>query len=69
MASLFDGAGLCQRNRQVIADIGDAGRLLRRLPQQLESTLGLGVELKLVEPRTIARSEGKARRVIDKRSL
>ncbi|GHV11825.1 phenylacetate-coenzyme A ligase [Clostridia bacterium] len=33
------------------------------------STLGLSAKVKLVEPKTIARSEGKAKRVIDKRNL
>jgi len=33
------------------------------------STLGLSANVKLVEPKTIARSEGKAKRVIDKRNL
>ena len=40
-----------------------------KLKHSIESTLGLGVELKLVEPKTIIRSEGKAVRVIDKRSV
>ncbi len=39
-----------------------------KLKRAIESTLGLGVDLKLVEPKTIARSEGKAKRVIDNRS-
>ncbi len=38
-----------------------------RLKSAIESTLGLSIELKLVEPRTLARSEGKAERVIDNR--
>jgi phenylacetate-coenzyme A ligase PaaK-like adenylate-forming protein len=29
--------------------------------------MGIGVEINLVEPKTIARSEGKALRVIDER--
>ncbi|MCL2772437.1 MAG: phenylacetate--CoA ligase [Oscillospiraceae bacterium] len=33
------------------------------------STLGLSAKVRLVEPRTIARSEGKAKRVIDNRNL
>ena len=36
---------------------------------RIESTLGVGVKVKLVEPKTIERSEGKARRVIDKRKI
>ncbi len=35
----------------------------------LESALGLGIDVKLVEPKTIERSEGKAKRVLDKRQL
>ena len=40
-----------------------------KLKRAIESTLGLDLDLKLVEPWTITRSEGKARRVTDKRSL
>ena len=38
-----------------------------RLAQEIEQTLGIGVAVRLVEPHTIERSQGKARRVIDKR--
>ncbi|MTW22426.1 phenylacetate--CoA ligase family protein [Allochromatium palmeri] len=38
-----------------------------RLAQSIERILGIRVELRLVEPHTIARSEGKAKRVIDRR--
>jgi phenylacetate-CoA ligase len=31
--------------------------------------LGLGLEVKLMEPKSIARSEGKAQRVVDNRKL
>ncbi|SMB92558.1 phenylacetate-CoA ligase [Thermanaeromonas toyohensis ToBE] len=43
--------------------------LERRLRLELESTLGISVKVTLVEPKTIARSEGKAKRVIDRRKL
>lgn len=36
---------------------------------RIESTLGISVKVKLVEPKSIARSEGKAKRVIDRREL
>ena len=36
---------------------------------RLNSVLGISVKLKLVEPRTLPRSEGKAKRVIDKRKI
>jgi phenylacetate-CoA ligase len=40
----------------------------KRIKAEVESILGIAVRLKLVEPRSIARSEGKAVRVIDRRS-
>ncbi|MEA2063639.1 MAG: phenylacetate--CoA ligase [Gemmatimonadota bacterium] len=41
--------------------------LQNRIKAELESVLGLSTRVKLVEPKTIVRSEGKARRVIDER--
>jgi phenylacetate-CoA ligase len=41
----------------------------RRLSSRLQSVLGVKVDLKLVEPRTLQRFEGKARRVEDRRKL
>ena len=35
----------------------------------LDHTLGLRVAIRLVKPQTIQRSEGKAKRVIDRRNL
>jgi phenylacetate-CoA ligase len=35
-----------------------------RLRAELDSTLGISTRVKLVEPRTIPRSEGKAKRVV-----
>jgi phenylacetate-CoA ligase len=43
--------------------------LEKKIQKEIESTLGLVVKVKLVEPRTIERSMGKAVRVIDKRDL
>lgn len=42
-------------------------QLEHALIESLENILGLRVEVRLVEPHTIQRSEGKARRVIDQR--
>jgi len=39
------------------------------LEKRLLSTLGVGAKVKLVEPTTITRHEGKAKRVLDKRRL
>ena len=41
--------------------------LRQRIRTNLESTLGLGIKVNLVEPKTIERFEGKSKRVIDKR--
>ncbi|MFO7723898.1 MAG: phenylacetate--CoA ligase [Bacteroidales bacterium] len=43
--------------------------LRQKIRTNLESTLGLGIKVNLVEPKTIERSEGKAKRVIDKRKF
>ena len=37
--------------------------------EKRRSVLGLGVRVHLVNPKSIARSEGKAKRVIDKRKI
>jgi phenylacetate-CoA ligase len=49
--------------------ISELQTLSKKLQHKLESALGISVELKLVEPKTIARSEGKAKRVIDNRKM
>ena len=41
----------------------------RKIAAELQSMLSISLKVKLVEPKTIARSEGKARRVIDRRDL
>lgn len=43
--------------------------LERQIQRQIEDVLGINVRVKLVEPKTIERSEGKAKRVIDRRQL
>lgn len=61
---------------QVEMDAGaefDAVRLIekkeREIRRAVESTLGIGAKITLVSHNTIERSEGKAKRVIDKRKL
>ncbi len=44
-------------------------QVARRLEQNIKETLGISVKVKLVEPKTLQRFEGKAKRVIDKRKL
>ncbi len=41
----------------------------KKIVSGLKSMLGILVDVKVVEPKTITRSEGKAVRVIDKRNL
>lgn len=41
----------------------------KRITAEIQSVLGIQVKVKLVEPKSIARSEGKAKRIIDKRQL
>jgi len=43
--------------------------LNQKIQNNLESSLGISVKVKLVEPKTIERSEGKSVRVIDNRKL
>ncbi|HHW15302.1 MAG TPA: phenylacetate--CoA ligase [Firmicutes bacterium] len=43
--------------------------LERRVRAALESVLGISLRVKLVEPHTIPRSEGKAKRIVDRREL
>ena len=44
-------------------------QLIDEIKRRLASELGIGVEVKLVEEKSLERSEGKAKRVIDKRKL
>lgn len=51
------------------ADDADRAQREKKLVSGLKSMLGILVDVHLVEPKSIPRSEGKAVRVIDKRSL
>jgi phenylacetate-CoA ligase len=42
-------------------------QLTRKIQHNIQSTLGINVKVKLVEPKTIERTEGKSKRVIDRR--
>ncbi|HOK99831.1 MAG TPA: phenylacetate--CoA ligase [Bacteroidales bacterium] len=50
-------------------EIKQLENLRKKIQYNIETTLGIGAIIKLVEPKTIERSEGKAKRVIDKRKL
>jgi phenylacetate-CoA ligase len=40
-----------------------------KIRKEIENVLSIGVKVTLVEPKTIARSEGKAKRIVDRRTL
>jgi len=50
-------------------EVKDMEGLKKRLQQNIASTLNLNAKIKLVEPQSIERSAGKAKRVLDKRQL
>jgi phenylacetate-CoA ligase len=56
-------------SEQVFSDeMKELRQLEELIKARIQSVLGLSIKLKLVEPRTIARSEGKINRIIDMRS-
>jgi phenylacetate-CoA ligase len=55
---------------EVFSDkVGALENLNKNLEHAIERTVGLRVAVRLVKPHTIARSEGKAKRVIDRRNI
>jgi phenylacetate-CoA ligase len=50
-------------------EMGKMESLEKRLRSEMDSVLGIAARIKLVEPRTIARTEGKAKRVVDRSEL
>jgi phenylacetate-CoA ligase len=50
-------------------EIRDLQKLEKEISHNIKETLAVSAKVKLVEPKTIARSEGKAVRVVDKRKL
>ncbi|HVX65718.1 MAG TPA: hypothetical protein VHA11_03905, partial [Bryobacteraceae bacterium] len=49
--------------------VGSLETLNKSLVYAIERTIGLRAAVRLVKPHTIARSEGKAKRVLDRRDL
>ncbi len=49
-------------------EVRELERLQRRVKSEIESALAVSINVKLVEPKSIARSEGKAKRVVDLRN-
>jgi len=56
-------------NEAISDTVGALEQLRKRLAHAIEGVTGLRPELKLVAPRTLQRSEGKAKRVLDQRVL
>jgi phenylacetate-CoA ligase len=57
-------------NESIFTDeIKGLERLSKRVEDEIKDLLGVSCKVRLVEPKTIQRSEGKAKRVIDKRKL
>ena len=55
---------------EVFSDtIGSLEQLRRKLENAIDHVVGIRVKIHLVAPRTIPRSEGKAKRVLDKRNI
>ena len=54
----------------VFADtVGQLETLEKQINERIKSVVGISANIKLVAPKSIPRSEGKAKRVIDKRKL
>jgi len=61
---------LVEVNEKIFSDeIKRLEKIERRIEREIESNLGISVKVKLAEPKSIQRSEGKAKRVIDRRVL
>lgn len=61
---------LVEVSEQIFTDqISSLESIAKKVEGNLMTVLGLKARVKLVEPKSIARSEGKAVRVIDRRTL
>ena len=59
-----------EMNEKLFSDeMKELDNLSKRIQHDIKDYLGVNAKVKLVEPQTIARSEGKAKRVIDKREI
>ncbi|MCK3684112.1 phenylacetate--CoA ligase [Maribellus sp. YY47] len=50
-------------------EVKELEALKKKITSNIQSTLGISVDVKLVEPKTIERTAGKAKRVIDNRKI
>jgi phenylacetate-CoA ligase len=61
---------LVEVTENVFSDtVGGMETLRAQLTKSIDSIVGVRAKIRLVQPRTIQRSEGKAKRVIDARKL
>ncbi len=61
---------LIEVTKEMFSDrIGELEKLQEKFAQAIERTVNLRVNVRLVEPHTIPRSEGKAKRIIDERKI
>jgi phenylacetate-CoA ligase len=61
---------LVEVDEKIFSDEMKQMRMLeQKIKKEIEGVLSIGVTVRLVEPKTIQRSEGKASRVVDKRVL
>lgn len=59
-----------ETNKKIFSDeVKHIEEVRKNIEDQIESAIGLRVKVSLVEPKSIPRSEGKAKRVIDKRQM
>ena len=57
-------------SERVFSDqLGALANLQARIEREINDTLGIASHVKLVEPRSIERSQGKAKRIIDRRDV
>ncbi|MGD9110031.1 MAG: phenylacetate--CoA ligase [Phycisphaerales bacterium] len=61
---------LVEVNQKIFSDeVKKLNELRGKIKKEIESVLSIGVSVTLVEPKTIERSMGKAKRVVDKRTV
>ena len=59
-----------EMNEDIFSDtVSEIEKVRRMIREQIKSVVGIDTNVKLVAPKSIPRSEGKAKRVIDNRNL
>ncbi len=61
---------LVEMSKETFSDeVREIEELRKKLEKRIEAAVGIRVKVTLVEPKSLPRSEGKAKRIIDKRNL